>query len=93
MIFNLYIVKGVKPNKNQLSEIRKLSKEGKIDNITLQEVFKEEDAGAKKEYIKFDKSKFTQFNTIINETNLEQLFIEFLNHLQNGGGDYAVKPK
>jgi len=57
----------------------------------------------KKEYIKFDKSKFTQFMNVINNTpNLEQLFIEFLksrnrnlslNNLQNGGGNHATQSK
>jgi ParB family chromosome partitioning protein len=90
ILFNLFISKGLKPNAEQLSGLRKLSKEKKINIQALEEFFEKPRKSTKKEYIKLDKSKFSQFADIINNAkNLEQQFINFL-HAQKRmkGGEF-----
>jgi ParB family chromosome partitioning protein len=104
IILKDYIEKGRNPNAAQITAFKKLSKEKKLNRQTAEAIMnKSKSSKQPKEYIKFDKSKFSQFTDIINNTpNLEQLFIEFLksrnrnsslNNLQNGGGTHAAQPK
>jgi ParB family chromosome partitioning protein len=104
IILNDYIEKGRNPSAAQIAAFKKLSKEKKLNRQTVGSIMnKSKSSKPPKEYIKFDKSKFTQFMNVINNTpNLEQLFIEFLksrnrnlslNNLQNGGGNHATQSK
>jgi ParB family chromosome partitioning protein len=92
ILFNLFISKGLKPNAEQLSGLRRLSKEKKINIQALEEFFEKPGKSTKKEYIKLDKSKFSQFADILDNTkNLEQQFLEFLRTQKRmrGGENHA----
>jgi ParB family chromosome partitioning protein len=86
-IFSKYISKGKKLSPSQLSALKILSKENNFLPHEVQNILGENKPvnAHKKEFIKFDKSKFTQFIDTIGESKLEQLFLEFLESYQNKG--------
>jgi len=81
-LFKNQISKGVRPTKQQLAEMKRFSQERRLNEDMIAKIIREvtPEKRTKKEYIKFDKSKFSQFTDIIDNTkNLEQQFFEFLN--------------
>jgi len=79
IIFESFISKGLKPNKGQLSEIRKLAEERSLCYMSLRLML--EDTGWNKysKYIKIDKSKLAKYENIFNKVvNLEEFFIELI---------------
>jgi ParB family chromosome partitioning protein len=95
-LFKNQISKGVRPTKQQLAEMKRFSQERRLNEDMIAKIIREvtPEKRTKKEYIKFDKSKFSQFTEIINNTkDLERCFIDFL-HAQRhkmGCGSHVAK--
>jgi len=92
IIFESFISKGVKPNKAQLLEIRKLAEERSLCYMSLRLML--EDTGWNKygKYIKIDKSKLAKYENIFKKvSNMEEFFMELLEmYIKNKEGSDAM---
>jgi hypothetical protein len=88
-VFNECYKKGKKLSPEQINSLKQLSYNLEFNDESAREIMNARPAKpiVKKQFIKFDKSKFTQFGEIINTSNLEQLFIEFLESRKGAGNE------
>jgi ParB family chromosome partitioning protein len=93
IILKSYIEKGKKPSIAQITAFKKLCKDNKLNRQAIGSIMdKRKTSNSVKEYIKLDKSKFSQFADILDNTkNLEQIFLEFLRTQKRmkGGENHA----
>jgi len=79
LLLDKYIGNGVKLEKEQISELKLLSKENRLNEQTMTAVMEKQKIPKTPTVIKFTRSNFSEFSDIIdNEDRLETLFIEFL---------------
>jgi len=79
LLLEKYISKGVKPSKEQITELKSLSKDGRLDEQAMAAVMEKAKEIKLPTVYKINRSKLSEFSDILdNQDKLEILFIEFL---------------